>query len=824
MGEQIITIRNFIIRVIVLVTVFVLAVMVWSRVINQVTPDMASAMADSTFPLVNMNKDGTDFNCLHGYSREMDVSQIRQSITPLSSDRSITLRIQTFGAAVDSVAYEILTIDGTQSLENTKVIKLSQDGDYLTANLQLQGGMLMNKEYVMRIQVTTGGRNIYYYTHVLLADGLHTSDYLNFAAGFWDKCINRTDLDTIGAAVEPDSTTDIEKTLAYMDIHDSVNQLTWADFHPQIFYKPTPMLTEINENTATLTMDYRISANAEDGSTQIFNVHEYYRLRFTDSRVFMLNFERTTDQVFNPESGTVLNKAGIVLGITDRDVSYLTDSSAHHIAFVQENVLWTYAIQTGTFTRVFGFPQTENMDARDFYKENTIRILRLSDEGDVWFAVGGYMNRGIHEGDNGILLCYYDARSTMVTEMAFLDTNENTERVQFDLGSCLYMTQDEKSVYCLLNGVLYRIDLVKNEAEVLAFGVNNECYAGSSSGRYFAWLEEGKVYDSSVLNQIDFEKGEIRKITAPEGERIRPLTFMKEDLVYGIARASEIDVRHGGNGVFPMYSVRIEDEEGNQVKDYQAGGLYVTSISQSDNLLNLSRVSRNGSGFIEATPDQIVSTDTSSDVAFGVATMEDSRRQTQVLLRVGSSISHTTPQLINSKIVSGQRVPQIDIPENPEAEDLYYVYASGGLDAICTYPNEAIVKADEMFGVVVDHNLDYVWVRGDKDVKCLIDVENVPAAVRSGTTDIAQLEAGLGTDVIDVSGCSLDEVLYFVSHGRPVIAQTEEGVKIIVGYDDYNTLLLNPGEDEWYYYGINDSTNLFLRSGNEFYSYMNPVR
>ena len=76
MGEQIITIRNFIIRIIVLGTVFVLAVLVWSRVINQVTPDMASAMADSTFPLVSMNKDGTDFNCLHGYSREMDVSQI----------------------------------------------------------------------------------------------------------------------------------------------------------------------------------------------------------------------------------------------------------------------------------------------------------------------------------------------------------------------------------------------------------------------------------------------------------------------------------------------------------------------------------------------------------------------------------------------------------------------------------------------------------------------------------------------------------------------------------------------------------------------------
>ena len=54
--------------------------------------------------------------------------------------------------------------------------------------------------------------------------------------------------------VEPDETTDSEGTLAFMDIHDSVNQLTWDMLLPQIYYKPTPKIENINDTTATLTM------------------------------------------------------------------------------------------------------------------------------------------------------------------------------------------------------------------------------------------------------------------------------------------------------------------------------------------------------------------------------------------------------------------------------------------------------------------------------------------------------------------------------------------------------------------------------------------
>ncbi len=819
MSEQFRLFRTIVVRGIVFIAVYIIAVLVASRYINRSLPDSATVMGTSTFPLVYMQQGGIRFNSLHGYNREMDVSQMRYSITPLTDEREVTILIQNFGAAVDSVSYEVISIDGTQSLENTKVVRLDKDGDYISALLTLGPGMLMNQEYVLKIQVTTGGRSIYYYTHVLLADGLHTSDYLNFAAGFWDKCINKTDLDTVGAAVEPDDTTDAENTLAYMDIHDSVNRLTWSSLNPQIFYKPTPRLTEINENTATLTLDYRISATAENGSTEIYNVHEYYRLRFTDSRVFLLNFERTTDQVFNPESNEVTDESGIILGITQKDVEYMADEKAKVIAFVQENVLWTYRRDSNVFTRVFGFPQQEDMDERDFYKENTIRILRVDTSGNVVFAVGGYMNRGTHEGDNGIMLCSYDAGSSLVTEQGFLESMENTERIQIDMGNCLYLTQDGKTVWSLLNGILYKVSLENADVQTFAEGINNGCYQGSKSGRYFAWLKEGKMYASTVIESADLETGTVREITAAEGELLRPLTFMKEDLVYGSARSAEVSVPHGGNGVFPMYRLDFVNGEGSVVKTYEPNGIYVTQVHRTDNLLNLDRVAWNGSAFSKATPDQIVSTDTVEDVSLGISTQETTRRKTVVLLRAGGSLSESTAAVASGKMTLSSGASCVTMPSNPEPESLYMIYAAGGLDAMCTYPNDAIVKADELFGVVIDRDQNYVWVRGDKENACEIELDDVPSVMRTGTLDIHELEIGLGRSVVDLTGCTLEEVLYFVSHGKCVLVNTAEGPKCIVGYDEYNTYLLNPGEEEWYYYGIQDSTDLFLAAGNEFYSY-----
>lgn len=43
--------------------------------------------------------------------------------------------------------------------------------------------------------------------------------------------------------------------------------------------------------------------------TELYNVKEFYRLRYTDTRVFLLDFTRSTDEIFSAE-GTVINSKG----------------------------------------------------------------------------------------------------------------------------------------------------------------------------------------------------------------------------------------------------------------------------------------------------------------------------------------------------------------------------------------------------------------------------------------------------------------------------------------------------------------------------------
>ena len=821
MREKLKTVKNAVVHVLILLLVFIGAVVLFEKLINQSTPNSAQDMENSTFPLVYMQNKGVSYNCLHGYAYEMDVTNIRDTVTVLGDSHELDIQIQPFSSNVESVSYEVLSLDGTESLENTKVVQLTEESNYLTATLNIQNNMLLNQEYILKLQVTAGGRDVYFYTRLLLEDGLHLEAYLNFVSGFYEKCVNKTDEATLGSAVEPDETTDQNNTLAEMDIHSSVNRLMWGSLNPQIFYKPTPSLVDINGTTASFVLDYRISAINSEGMTELYNVKEFYRLRYTDTRVFLLDFTRSTDEIFSAE-GTVINSKGINLGVTSQNVEFAIDEKSKVAAFVQEDELWTYQINAGRMTRVFGFPQKENMDYRDFYEKNNIKILRVDSDGNVWFCVSGYMNRGRHEGENGIAVYYYEDASATVEEILFVKTMESYDMLKLDIGSLAYITENAQDFYLLLQGMIYRIDLKTREYERVVDGVNTECYTVSESNRYVAWLKEGARYDSQTLYRMDLETGAVQEITCDADDRIRPVAFIGEDLVYGVAHTSDMDMTHEGSELFPMYRLTIVGSDGEERKNYEPGNAYVLSVEQSENMLVLSRVTRTENGYEETTEDHIVSTNTDEEVATGTTTQDSSVKGSEVILRLGTTLRDTTVQTVNAKLLTDGAASEISIPTNKNREKLYYVYAGGSLESVWTTAAEAIRRADEKVGVVINDEKEFVWERGNRAETAKISVDKIPQAIQNGVMDLDTLESQLGKVVIDLTGCTLEQVLYFVGNRHPVLAWTGTETVIITGYDDYgNLILLKPGETETYFYGPEDSKTLFEAAGNQFMTYLN---
>lgn len=346
----------------------------------------------------------------------------------------------------------------------------------------------------------------------------------------------------------------------------------------------------------------------------------------------------------------------------------------------------------------------------------------------------------------------------------------------------------------------------------------------SASGRQFAWTNGSDPYDAVKITVMDLETRDTREITCGDGQRLKFLGFIGEDLAYGLADIGDIDSSHDGYEVFPMSKVQIVNASGETVKEYTPQGCYVSDAAISENLMTLTRVQKSENGYQQIEDDHIVGSAATEESSIGLTTASSDRKQEIRILKVGTALNTSKPPQVvrcRQQIYEGSK--EIVLEAKEKSEDLYYVYAKGSLEGICRSANEAIRKADEMLGVVVDGRQQMVWERGNKQTKLDLDVNTFPAAFLEYSLDAAAIQSKMSQRVLDLTGCTLDQVLYFVSEGTPVLAKTPDGVVIIGGYDEYNTRLLKQGDTELTYAGLQDSTAMFEEAGNVFITYLDPL-
>ena len=76
--------------------------------------------------------------------------------------------------------------------------------------------------------------------------------------------------------------------------------------------------------------------------------------------------------------------------------------------------------ETDEVSLVFSFAASENTDERNLTNQHEIQLLEADGNGNVTFAVYGYMNRGEHEGQVGVAVYYYNVEQSSVEEKVFI--------------------------------------------------------------------------------------------------------------------------------------------------------------------------------------------------------------------------------------------------------------------------------------------------------------------------------------------------------------------------------------------------------------------
>ncbi|OUN28707.1 hypothetical protein [Blautia sp. An81] len=817
--------KKKLIRAGILLVIFICGVAGFSSLMNYQSTDNKTDMETASSPSMAMMIEDTEVNRMYAYADDMDVRFVRDGLTPVGTDRSLKVSITPNGREIDSLVYEVCTSDGEQVIENNKIRSFTEEEDgRLTAEFTLSQPILMNQEYALNFTLSTEDGTWNYYTRLLQRAGLSTAQYVEFVNSFYTKTFAQDDTGDLTTYLEPDTSV-VSNSFRSLDIHSDVDMITWGDLNPQISRPGIPTIEDISENSGSISLTYYISAENENGEVEKYQVDEFYRMSYNQTRVYLLDFQRHVKQVLTTEQNLVSN-GKINLGITDTDVQYMSDSTGTILAFVQQGDLWSYNIETNKMTRVFSFRDTGSNDERNDINRHDIKIVRVSENGDIDFILYGYMNRGQHEGQVGTSVYHYSAEQNAMEEEFFLRSLQSREFLQKDAEKLSYVSEDG-NLYLLLEGNLYRFQMEEKTYEVLQEQIEDDCFFVSENSRYAAWMDGMDPYNTTSITFIDFNTGEQKTIQADQGTRIRLFGFINNDLIYGVANESDIVTNASGGTDFAMTEVRIQNFDGELVKSYHQDGYYVLDVTIQENLLELSRATKVGDSFAGTSGDQIMNNVRSKqDEVFSVITSTTVRQGNVTSIQFAADSSGQPPLVVDTKIIENpDRTLNMEL--SSESEDKYYVYGGGELSGIYDSASQAVAKAEEESGIVLNTAQQYIWEAGNTGDRASISAQDLPEAVAQASLDATALNEALKGQgkVIDMTGCTLEQILYEVSAQRPVIAKGENGqAVVIIGYDDYNTILYNPSTQETYYFGMQDSTDTFQANGNVFLCYLEDIQ
>lgn len=811
---------------IILAAVFIVSLFIFTAFINRGRSQNIEQMQEPELPLVSMYYQDYAINRMQGYRQKMQVEYMRDGITPIETDRTLTVGVETFGQTFDAMTYEVITADGKSVVENGKIGRFLEDGNVKKAEFKIENPILMNQEYSLCLTIHQKDKEIYYYTRLLQRSGLNIGKYLTFVQTFYEKCINKDKESGLAASLEPNEYAS-NSSFTDVNIHSSLQQVTWGELQPKIYRKATVTIEEINQTTASLSLRYMITAPNEKGDIESYYVKEFYRMKYDQSKVMLLDFTRSASQIISGEQGILTNQ-GIHLGVNKKDVQYVTDSGGNVTAFVNNGDLWSYNASANKLAQVFSFRKDDKADERKDYVSRGIKIVRVEENGDMDFVLYGYMNRGDHEGRSGIGVYHYNSELNANEERIFIPISKSFDFLNSEIETLAYVNTNNQ-LYVYLDEDLYKVDLNKKKSEIVRQNINPDCLVISKTQSHIAWMDEMDESASTTITLMDLESGEQKKISANNGEKIKALGFMNEDLVYGLATDDYIFRDAVGNVTFSMYSIKIQNFDGHLIKEYRQDNVWVKQVNIEEGLLELIRISRDENGnLVEISNDHIMNNLQKNNENVSIKSRITRLKGMEITMVLKEPIEDKNPLLVYSRIARRQKnqLLNLDIGQKEE-RDHYYVYGQGGLDCVCTKVKDAIVRADQIRGVVLNKSQQYIWERGNKDTESRITIEEALPGILTGTLDEAQLQGLLQDEaqVLNLTGCSLEQVLYQVSRQRPVVVKiSDTQSRVIVGYDRYNTWLYNPETKEVSPMGMQDSTNLFASYGNVFVSYIENFR
>ena len=792
-----------------LILLFAVSLAVWFRVSPGDGPETKGAaysvLAEPQIPVLWAETCGRNMDVMHGYLRDTEADAAADTLILLPADRRLKLTAQGNRLSVTGIRYEIRTTDLTNLIERTELPSAIRREESFTAELAIQNLVRPGNEYRMDIILTTAEKGEIHYFARLAFDqtGLGT-EMAELAEAFSDRNFDYTSARENTTYLESGETGD-NTTLGRVNLKSNFTQLTYGNLglHPA----GQADLRFLEYTGSVGVLERRLIAEGSGTDAPRFEIRENFVMRKGPERLYMMDYTRTMHEIFTGTPGS-FEEGRMVLGISeDSALQEVWNQDKTTAAVVAAGDLWALDAEQKRCVKVWSFRSGRNADIRADFPKHGIRVFSCGDDGEILFAVYGYMNRGKREGSCGISLMRYDCGANTVKETAFLPYPGSFEELSSDMHLLSHLG-DNGMLYLKLGGSFCGVDTLSSEYIMICDTLTEGNYAVSATGADIAWQDTEDPFGSPVIHFMNLDTGTKKEISSGEGQVLKPAGFIGRDLVVGIADRENVWVLNGKERELPFSAVEIVDDALDSQAHYEEAGAFVTDVSTEETRIHLSKVVKTGEHSFRTTGTDTIVCNVRPEAAGTVSSVTTELREKCYVIPLPAALSGESLKATTPMSVSFENSAELDLTETIKFRRKYTAFGHGAPAGTAGSAGEAMREAYDSMG----------YVRyGGKLFYCRAATASIRTLRNADAAASRLLEAKEADRGLDLYGAPFRSVLYFVTAGRPVLGWTGEGSpRLICAYDQTTATVYAPEDGTYERLSTAEAEELFSAGRNDF--------
>lgn len=750
---------------------------------------------NSELPILFQERNGEKLNELRGYVSEEYSLTSNETITMLEEGRRITLLVNNNKNQIGAIEYEIRDKTSNKLLERTKL-----DKEYITTkknitriSFVLQNLIKSGTTYLLTIKMNVGIKTIYYFTNVMYKPKNNKLDEAiaqvkDFTLKTFDEKKAVELVKFLETSVNRDS-----KEMYNVTLQQTFEQLTFANtgmsLESDIYYS----IYQAQDYSYNIVANY-LTKSSEKSKNEYFINKDQYVLRWDGIRWYYMKFTRETEELLNMNDNPYDANGRLYLGITDPNkFDKIESKNGKYFAFCKQKEVYIYDVDDTTLTNIFSYRIKDNESFANVAKNFNVKIMDVADNGDVTYIVYGYNMTGLNEGYMGINIFVHNVETNESEEKIFIPIYTSYQSLRYDIDE-LCVLKNNRLIFKSYNKV-YSIDIDTSDILTLAEDFEETKFAASDNSKYFAFNndKEGK---SKHINIYNIEESKITTIDAKEDENIEVVTFMNDDLFYGVFSDEDLWREKGKIIGRPSREIRVVNTITGKEDLFKEKDMYLYNFVNEKTVLRYNKYSRNGTHYTYITNDVIVNNYYEENTDVFPFQEEYTKRK----LRIGylpiniekrGKMKYQKTNGISRKQTEAMTLESIKQDE----ETLYYVYDSGELKAKLKILSDGINEIRDNYGYVKLNDKVTCYNRANKSNFAYLKQKDSIIENIEGFEENIYLKNN-EILVMNVTGVTDRDLEYYISLNEKIaVFKNDTFQYFITGYDNNNFILEYPNRE-----------------------------